>query len=165
MKYFTLFLLLFFFFSCKNKQNENSDIVSLGMLGNWSSYQDKSYYEYFFTENYMYTYNPNAGSVFQYDYVFRQDSIFLHDTRPEFKDEPYNYYDKVLKTDSLEIILETKSLIRIKGTNTLESFVNKEIDHKTFDTYGKHRQNLVIPLDSLLKWSGESINLDNLDKY
>lgn len=165
MRKFTLLFVLICFVSCRNEQKDKlSSIANTDILGNWSSSEEKAYYEFFYTESKMYAYNPNASSLFQYSYIIRNDSIFLHDDRVEFKNEHYKYYDKISKADSLSVTLGTRVLSRVKEKNTLEDFVLEKISHEVFDKYSRKRQSYVIPLDSLYKWSGEPINLDNLDK-
>lgn len=154
MKYLLLVLTTFFFFSCKKKENISPEIDLINITGNWYSVKDNNYQEYYFTENDMYEYSPYSGDVFQYSYIIKQDSIFRYFKHPELKNQIHEYYSKILKIDSLQIKLKTRSLIRLKDENTLEMFVNKEIDHKIYDKFGIHRESLIIPLDSLAKKAG-----------
>lgn len=151
MKYLLLIFTVFFFFSCKKKDSINPSIDQVNMTGNWYSIKNNNYQEYYFTKDEMYEYSPYSGDIFQYNYIIKQDSIFRYFKHPELKNQTHEYYNKILKTDSLQIKLETRSLIKLNNQNTLEMFVNKDIDHKTYDKFAIHRKNLAIPLDSLAK--------------
>jgi hypothetical protein len=106
----------------------------------------------------MYEYSPYSGDIFQFNYIIKQDSIFRYFIHPELKNQTYEYYNKILKTDSVQIKLKTICLIKLINQNTLEMFVNKVIDHKTYDKFAIHRKNLAIPLDTLAKKTGHGPN-------
>ncbi len=153
MRYFQIILIVLLLFSCKNKERASINIDTKDILGNWYSLENNSYNEYYFEEDDLYFYSPYSGEVFQYSYIIKQDSIFKYFKHPELKDQEYEYYNKILKIDSLKIIFENIILIKLEDTNTLEMLINNEIDHKTFDKFGIHRERLAIPLDSLEKIS------------
>lgn len=151
MKYLILILISLLVFSCKGKDNIDSDLDRINIMGNWYSIKNNNYQEYYFDENGMYVYSPYSGDVLEYNYTIKHDTIFRYFKHPELKNQVYEYYNKILKTDSLRIELNTRSLIKLNNENTLEMFINKDIDRSTYDKYGIYRNNRAIPLDSLMK--------------
>lgn len=158
MRYFQIILIVLLLFSCNNKESANINIDTKDILGNWYSIENNSYREYFFEEDFMYDYNVYSKDVFQYSYIIKQDSIFRYFKHPELKNQTYEYYNQILRIDSLRIIFKDITLNRLDDINTLGMFVKDEIDHKTLDKFGGHRENIAIPLDSLLDKIGNGSN-------
>jgi len=140
IKYISLVIIIFFFISCKKEKS--IDLIDL--LGNWSSTENGVYQEYFFTESNMYVYRPESGDIFEYNYLIQNDSISRYLKHLDLKDKPHKYYDRIIKTDSLQIILSFRILNRLNDENTLEMYLNKEISHKTYDKFGLIRRGFAL---------------------
>jgi|SRR5690606_15487589 len=155
MKYLVFTLLSVVLFSCKKNDNNNQNINSVDIIGNWYSVKDNNYQEYYFTKNKMYEYSPYSGDVLEFNYIIKHNSIYRYFNHPELKNHSYDFYDNILQIDSLHVKLKTKSLIKLNKKNTLQMFLEKKIDYKTFDKFGIYRKNLSISLDSLAKKAGQ----------
>lgn len=151
MRCLKLILITFFLFSCRNKVNVSYKTSEIDFIGNWYSIKNNTYQEFYFTENTMYGYSPYSGDIYQYSYIIKRDSIFRYFIHPELKNQTHEYFSKILKKELLQIKLTSRTLIRLEDENTLEMYINKKLDYKTYDKFGVHRKNLAIPLDSLVK--------------
>ncbi len=136
MKYLKITLVVFLFFSCNEKKESNNEF---NLIGNWYSFFDNSYQEYYFDGESMNVYDPYSGNVLEYKYTVKNDSIlryFVHDNQTESN---YEYFNTVLEADSLQVRLKEKNLKKIETENTLEDFLNRKIDSKAYYNFCMER--------------------------
>ena len=142
MKKLTLIIVVLFF-SCSKEKKINFDNTLL--IGNWSSLENNTYQEYYFDIDNMYIYDPYAGNILQFKYIVKDNSIFRYFVHPELNNQNYEYYDKIVKSNSSHVILGTKKIIKIKDSITLEMLINKKVDPDSYYERCLKRGNIDVP--------------------
>ncbi len=161
VKYSKLLIILFCLLSCKNSIDNSNGHINRIVLGNWNSVKDGSYQEYFFNKTDMSIYSQ-SGNIYTYSYLINSDGVLKIKEHSGTEAKSYKFFDEIISIDSTKIMFENRTLLKIGDENSLEQYFNKTIDYDTLNFYSQRRKEFAIPLDTLMKLSGEPVNLDDL---
>ncbi|WP_282163100.1 hypothetical protein [Ulvibacterium marinum] len=103
-----------------------------------------------------------SGNIYTYSYLINSDGVLKIKEHSGTEAKSYKFFDEIISIDSTKIMFENRTLLKIGDENSLEQYFNKTIDYDTLNFYSQRRKEFAIPLDTLMKLSGEPVNLDDL---
>ena len=160
MKYLPVLIILILL-SCKNDKSINEKPTNI--LGNWSSYYNNEYKEFYISEKKIYLYNTGMGNFYEYNYIIKQDSLYVSNVLKDKEKQMLKFENKILKQNSSQIIFEVGTFEKINDTVNLEMYIKKHINYDKYNSQAVYRQRLIEPLDSLIKLSGDPIDLNKIN--